>query len=159
VIAAAAVADYRPRDRDDEKSPKRRGATRLALEETPDVVVSAVPRSTRRIVVGFAAETGGAEEKARAKLKRKGLDLIVANDVAEEGSGFDVDTNRVILIDGNDRKALPLLDKNEVADAILDRVIDLRRRSKARADKAVSTTRKKSAATRKNSTARRQKSS
>ena len=159
VIAAAAVADYRPRDRDDEKSPKRRGATRLALEETPDVVVSAVPRSARRIVVGFAAETGGAEEKALAKLKRKGLDLIVANDVAEEGSGFDVDTNRVVLIDGDDRKALPLLDKNEVADAILDRVMDLRRRSKGQRQKAVQTARKRSVATQKKSTARRQKSS
>lgn len=147
MIAAAAVADYRPKERNAEKSPKRRGATRLELEETPDVVVSSVPRRNGRIVVGFAAETGSAEEKARAKLERKKLDLIVANDVAEEGSGFDVDTNRVVLVDSQDRKALPLMDKNEVADAILDRVMDLRRRTRGGRKKVAGTSRAKSAGT------------
>lgn len=129
VVAAAAVADYRPAARALQKSAKKKGATRLPLEPTPDVVATAVPRKRGRLVVGFAAETTHVEERARGKLERKGLDLIVANDVTAEGAGFDVNTNVVTLIDASGRAALPLLQKDDVADAILDRVVVLRSRS------------------------------
>lgn len=126
VVAAAAVADYRPAVRQDQKAAKKKGAVRLALETTPDVVATAVARRAGRIVVGFAAETNDVRERARGKLDRKALDLIVANDVTAEGAGFDVDTNVVTLIDATGEESLPLLGKDEVADAILERVVRMR---------------------------------
>jgi phosphopantothenoylcysteine decarboxylase/phosphopantothenate--cysteine ligase len=125
VVAAAAVADYRPATRRAEKSAKTAGATRLALESTVDVVASAVRRGPGVVVVGFAAETARVDERARGKLDRKRLDLVVANDVTAEGAGFDVDTNVVTLIDAEGSEPLPLLGKDEVADAILERVVRL----------------------------------
>lgn len=126
VVAAAAVADYRPKSREAQKGAKKKGASRLDLEPTPDVVATAVPRRAGRLVVGFAAETTDVEARARGKLARKALDLIVANDVSADGAGFDVDTNIVTLIDASGARELPLLDKDQVADAILDRVVTLR---------------------------------
>lgn len=126
VVAAAAVADYRPKRRADEKAAKVKGATSLELETTRDIVAT-VDRGRRdRIIVGFAAETGDPVEKARGKLERKRLDLIVANDVTAAGAGFDVETNVVTLVDASGASSLPMLDKDDVADAILDRVIALR---------------------------------
>jgi phosphopantothenoylcysteine decarboxylase/phosphopantothenate--cysteine ligase len=126
VVAAAAVADYRPKRRAAEKAAKVRGATTIELETTRDIVAG-IDRSRRdRIVVGFAAETGDPVARARDKMARKGLDLIVANDVTAQGAGFDVETNVVTLIDGEQEQHLPLLTKDEVADAILDRVVALR---------------------------------
>jgi phosphopantothenoylcysteine decarboxylase/phosphopantothenate--cysteine ligase len=98
----------------------------LELEPTPDVLaeVAALARGTvpRPVLVGFAAETGSLD-RAPAKLRRKGVDLLVANDVAEPGSGFGTETNRVsILAAGGARDDLPLLPKREVADRILDAV-------------------------------------
>jgi phosphopantothenoylcysteine decarboxylase/phosphopantothenate--cysteine ligase len=76
----------------------------------------------RPYLVGFAAETGSLD-RAVEKLRRKGVDLLVANDVAEAGSGFGTDTNRVVILDRDGgRDELPLLTKREVADEILDRV-------------------------------------
>lgn len=135
VVAAAAVADYRPATRETQKSAKKKGAARLPLEPTPDVVATAVPRKAGRLVVGFAAETTEVEKRARGKLDRKSLDLIVANDVTAEGAGFDVDTNVVTLIDASGRESLPLLAKDEVADAILDRVAGLRAQGRRNATK------------------------
>ena len=126
VVAAAAVADYRPKRRTAEKAAKVQGATTIELETTRDIVAG-IDRSRRdRIIVGFAAETGDPVERARGKLARKGLDLIVANDVTAPGAGFDVETNVVTLIDRDGIAPLPLLDKDDVADAILDRVVALR---------------------------------
>ena len=126
VVAAAAVADYRPKRRAHQKDAKVKGATTLELETTRDIVAT-IDRGRRdRIVVGFAAETGDPVEKARGKLERKGLDLIVANDVTAEGAGFDVETNVVTLVDASGATSLPLLDKDDVAEAIVDRVIALR---------------------------------
>lgn len=131
VVAAAAVADYRPRRRADEKAAKVKGATTLELETTRDIVAT-MERGGRerggleRIVVGFAAETGDPIAKARGKLERKRLDLIVANDVTAAGAGFDVETNVVTLVDATSTTSLPLLDKDDVADAILERVVALR---------------------------------
>jgi len=125
VIAAAAVADYRPAERRADKEAKLAGASSLALEATPDVVAS-LPRRPELIVVGFAAETQDLVSRARAKLERKRLDLIVANDVSAEDAGFDVDTNRVTLIGGDGATELPLLAKDDVADAVLDRIREIR---------------------------------
>ena len=126
VVAAAAVADYRPKRRADEKAAKVKGGTALPLETTRDIVATIDRSRPDRIVVGFAAETGDPVEKARGKLERKRLDLIVANDVTAAGAGFDVETNVVTLIDASGVVSLPLLDKDDVADAILDRVVALR---------------------------------
>ena len=82
-----------------------------------------------RVVIGFAAETQNVLENARAKLARKGLDLIVANDVATADSGFAVDTNRVTIIDAAGRaESLPLMSKAAVAETIIDRLAEILRR-------------------------------
>ena len=136
LVMAAAVADFRPSDPADRKL-ERGGSLTLALEPTHDLLaeVSDIARGidangplTIRplvpapVLVGFAAETGSLD-RAADKLRRKGVDLLVANDVAEAGSGFGTDTNRVAILaaDGT-RDDLPLLAKRAVADEILDRV-------------------------------------
>ncbi|HEX5240110.1 MAG TPA: phosphopantothenoylcysteine decarboxylase, partial [Candidatus Limnocylindrales bacterium] len=127
LVMAAAVADFRPAQRAGQKL-ARDGALTLQLEATPDVLagvaaeVRRLPAPHRPVLVGFAAETGSLE-RAAGKLAAKGVDLLVANDVAEAGSGFGTDTNRVTILDAaGGRDELPLLTKREVADRILDRV-------------------------------------
>ncbi len=136
LVMAAAVSDYRPRTTAATKLERGSGLT-LELEPTPDVLgqiariargtdregdVSYEPMSPRPFLVGFAAETGSIE-RAGEKLRRKGVDLIVANDVAEPGSGFGTETNRVTILDADGgRDELPLVSKREVADRLLDRV-------------------------------------
>ena len=83
-------------------------------------------RRKRPLLVGFAAETGQHLDRARKKLQDKKVDLIVFNDVTEHGSGFDVETNRVTLIEKGRETPLPLLTKDKVADAILDRIAEIR---------------------------------
>jgi phosphopantothenoylcysteine decarboxylase/phosphopantothenate--cysteine ligase len=130
LVMAAAVADFRPRRSAATKLPRGESLT-LELEPTDDIlaaVSSAVhgrAGGRRPILVGFAAETGSLD-RAPEKLRRKGLDLLVANDVAEAGSGFGTDTNRVTILDADGgTDALPLLAKREVADRILDRLVRL----------------------------------
>jgi len=128
-VAAAAVADQRPASRAPQKVKKQPGPETLVLERTPDVLASfseAVrSRAPRPILVGFAAETEGVEANARRKLEGKQLDLVVANDVSEEGSGFGTETNRVWFVDGEGAHALERQPKGGVAQAILDRVAAL----------------------------------
>lgn len=132
LIMAAAVADYRPRQRAEQKIRKDGSTLFLELEPTPDILTDLRPERGNRIVAGFAAETGDVLSRARAKLEQKGLDLIVANDVTQEGAGFDLDTNIVTLIDAyGETTALPKLSKAEVAERILDRIIELKAKSKA----------------------------
>jgi len=127
LIMAAAVADFRPRETAATKLGRVSGLT-LELEPTEDIlagVAAAAPPSgdpARPILVGFAAETGSLD-RAADKLVRKGVDLLVANDVAEEGSGFGTDTNHVwILSADGDQVDLPIRSKRAVAEEILDRV-------------------------------------
>ena len=128
LIMAAAVADFRPRRASSTKIARAKGLT-LELEPTEDILAAvsaavATPGTLARrpVLVGFAAETGSLD-RAPDKLRRKGVDLLVANDVSEAGSGFGTDTNRVtILASGGGREELPLLAKREVAERILDRV-------------------------------------
>lgn len=126
VIAAAAVADYTPAEVGSQKEAKVRGDLELRLVETTDIVADCVPREGGRFVAGFAAETHDVEARARAKMARKGLDMIVANDVSAPDAGFDVDTNRVTILDREQVRSHPLQDKDAVADIILDRIVALR---------------------------------
>ncbi|MGH8871031.1 MAG: bifunctional phosphopantothenoylcysteine decarboxylase/phosphopantothenate--cysteine ligase CoaBC [Acidimicrobiia bacterium] len=121
-IMAAAVADFRPATASSSKIPRADGLSSIELAATPDILASVVGRETRPFTVGFAAETGGVK-RAIEKARRKGVDLLVYNDVTEPGSGFGTDTNRVVIIDREgDTEELPLLPKTEVAERILDRV-------------------------------------
>jgi phosphopantothenoylcysteine decarboxylase/phosphopantothenate--cysteine ligase len=127
LIMAAAVADFRPRETAATKLGRDTGLI-LELEPTEDIlagVAAAVPPigdPARPILVGFAAETGSLD-RAADKLRRKGVDFLVANDVAEEGSGFGTDTNHVwILSASNEPVDVPLRSKREVAEEVLDRV-------------------------------------
>jgi phosphopantothenoylcysteine decarboxylase/phosphopantothenate--cysteine ligase len=132
LVMAAAVADFRPATPRPAKI-ERGERLVLELEPTPDILAQVArsrptgPRRGRRplVVVGFAAETGSLD-RAPGKLARKGVDLLVANDVTEEGSGFGSDTNRVTLLarDGT-VEAWPRLAKREVAERLLDRVAGL----------------------------------
>jgi phosphopantothenoylcysteine decarboxylase/phosphopantothenate--cysteine ligase len=130
-IGAAAVADYRPAHRAEQKIKKSEEQITLTLERTPDVLSQvATSRANGMLVVGFAAETENLLANAKEKLQRKKLDAIVANDVTREGSGFDSATNAITIItrDQNDPLELPLLSKREAADRILDVIVQLRRR-------------------------------
>ncbi len=128
LVMAAAVADYRPSTTGDRKLKKAAGLRRLELAENADLVAGLARGKGPRTIVGFAAETHDVVAQARRKLRDKGLDLIVANDVTAEGAGFGSDTNVVRLIDtaGLDQ-ALPVLPKDEVASRILDWVAARRR--------------------------------
>ena len=120
LIMAAADSDWRPRKPVTHKQKKAEAMDGLSLdlERTCDILTSVRKRIGRRIHVGFAAETHNVLGEARRKLRDKGLDLIVANDVGQPDAGFVVDTNRVTLITGNGEIILPCLSKNEVADRI-----------------------------------------
>ncbi len=124
LIMAAAPADYRPSSPSDAKHPRTDGALAIPMEPTADILRATIAvRKPGSVIVGFALETGDAIHKARTKLEGKALDLIVVNDALEPGAGFDVDTNRVAILDreGNAR-VVPLASKREVADTILDAV-------------------------------------
>lgn len=126
VIKAAAVADYRPVVRAQEKIKKTAGPLVLELERNPDIIAEVGKRKGERILVGFAMESENLLENAAAKLKAKGMDLIVANDLREAGAGFQHDTNIVkILYPDGSVESLPLMDKMDVAHAVLDRVAAL----------------------------------
>ncbi|MGH9932649.1 MAG: bifunctional phosphopantothenoylcysteine decarboxylase/phosphopantothenate--cysteine ligase CoaBC [Pyrinomonadaceae bacterium] len=132
-IGAAAVADYRPVKRSPGKIKKTESSWSLELERTPDILREvADTKQEGLLVIGFAAETENVMANARAKLKTKNLDAIVANDVTQGGVGFDYATNEVTII-SRDRKApihVPLMAKPRVADIILDEVVRLRARVK-----------------------------
>ncbi|MCU1426957.1 MAG: phosphopantothenoylcysteine decarboxylase/phosphopantothenate--cysteine ligase [Actinomycetia bacterium] len=126
VVMAAAVADFRPKAVADQKLKKGDGVPEVVLEPTIDIL-SALGRAKRpgQFLVGFAAETESVVEHAAAKLRAKNVDLMVANDVAAEDSGFEVDTNRAVLLDSTGRALeLPLMGKDALAGLILDRVAD-----------------------------------
>jgi phosphopantothenoylcysteine decarboxylase/phosphopantothenate--cysteine ligase len=127
VIKAAAVADYRPEVRAGTKLKKTAGTLSLKLVKNPDILAELGGIKGERTIVGFAAETGDLVENAAVKLKKKNLDMIVANDISQEGAGFNVDTNLVkLLFRGGVVEELPLMGKDELADIILDRVVKLR---------------------------------
>jgi phosphopantothenoylcysteine decarboxylase/phosphopantothenate--cysteine ligase len=126
VVKAAAVADWRPKERVEEKLSKEAGPPDLLLEPTPDILRELGERKEHRILVGFAAETGDLEGAGRTKLREKHLDLIVVNRVGAAGTGFEADTNRALILsaDGDD---VPLREwtKRDLAAAICDRLTSL----------------------------------
>ena len=126
-IFAAAVADYRPAEPATTKIKRTKEPLTIRLEPNPDILATLAKEKGDRLVVGFAAETDQVAENARKKLTQKNADLIVANDVAAEGAGFDVDTN-IVTIFSRDSRDLPLprMTKAEVAQRILDEVLRLR---------------------------------
>jgi phosphopantothenoylcysteine decarboxylase/phosphopantothenate--cysteine ligase len=133
LIMSAAVADFRPRSVSETKLARSDGLT-LELEPTRDILAEAAAfvrragdgLAGRPIIVGFAAETGSLE-RAPEKARRKGVDLMVANDVNEAGSGFGTDTNRITLITpGAAPEPWPKASKRRVADDLLDRLVALR---------------------------------
>jgi len=130
LIMAAAVADFRPKNVAENKLKKRDGIPQIELEAAPDVLKTvAAQRAEKKrphIVAGFAAESRDLLENASEKLKSKNLDLIVANDISAVDAGFGAQTNRVTLLFADGRKeSLPLMDKTEVAEAIVHTVAKL----------------------------------
>lgn len=125
VIKAAAVADYRPKVVYDQKMKKKPGDLVIEMERTRDILLELGKRKDKQFLVGFAAETENLEENALGKLERKHTDMIVANNVASPGAGFGIDTNIVTIIRKDGKSvSLPQLDKGEVANQILDFVVE-----------------------------------
>jgi phosphopantothenoylcysteine decarboxylase/phosphopantothenate--cysteine ligase len=129
LIMAAAVADFRPVICASEKYKKDQGLPSIVLEPTPDILRTlGASKAVGQVLVGFAAETQNLVENASKKLLAKNLDLVVANDVAQPGVGFQHDTNAVTFVSAqNHLESVPLSDKREIAREILDRVVELRR--------------------------------
>ena len=128
LIMAAAVADFRPATVAPHKVKKRSTGMRLDLAPIEDEMPRLAAQKGDRLLIGFAAETQETEVNALGKLKAKGLDLIIANDVTMEGAGFGVDTNIVTIIESDgSRHPYPQASKDDVADIILDRLVALRK--------------------------------
>jgi phosphopantothenoylcysteine decarboxylase/phosphopantothenate--cysteine ligase len=128
VVMAAAVADFRPATTAGTKLKKADGIPELVLERTPDILAAlGASKPDGQTLVGFAAETDDVCANAAAKLTAKRVDLMVANDVTESDAGFEVDTNRAVLLDSAGRiDELPLMTKDALAGVILDRVAQAR---------------------------------
>lgn len=124
LVMAAAIADFRPATEAEHKIKKSGGGMTLELTQTADVLAEAAGDGL--VKVGFAAESRDLEANAREKMRKKGVDLMVANNITDEGSGFGSDTNRVVIIgkDG-EKEELPLLPKAEVAHIVLDRAAEI----------------------------------
>jgi phosphopantothenoylcysteine decarboxylase/phosphopantothenate--cysteine ligase len=126
LVMAAAVADFRPADPSSAKLKKEEGAPRVELVPTPDILAELGTARGDLVLVGFAAETQDVEAAGREKLRRKGVDLLIANEVGREGTGFGSDTNRAAILaaDGTD-EPLREWQKRELATAICDRLAKL----------------------------------
>ena len=127
VVMAAAVADFRPASPSGTKRKKGQGVPALVLEPTEDILASlGASKPSGQVLVGFAAETEDLESNALNKLRRKNLDLIVANDVSKEQVGFGHDTNEIVMFTADGaRHHVPLTTKREAARAVLDKVVAL----------------------------------
>lgn len=126
IIKAAAVADYRPRVTADEKLKKKDEELSVELERTEDILAwLGAHRRAGQILCGFSMETEHLLENSRVKLEKKKIDMIVANNLKQEGAGFGTDTNVVTLITKEKTEEFPMLSKEEVADRLLDRILVL----------------------------------
>lgn len=133
IIKAAAVSDYHPKFVSDQKLKKLNAHAFLELERNPDIIGEIGSLKGDRVLVGFAAETRALRANARKKLKEKHLDLIVANDVSRSDAGFATETNKVVIIDSQGKvDPLPLMSKEEVANIILERVLEILRKKGGR---------------------------
>ena len=128
VIKAAAVADYRPKFVNTEKTKKKDGDMAIELERTDDILKwLGEHKKDSQFLCGFSMETEHMLENSRAKLKKKNLDMIVANNLKVVGAGFGTDTNVVTMIRENKETELPIMSKEEVAGAILDEIFEIKR--------------------------------
>ena len=123
VIMSAAVADYRPKEVATEKIKKKDGEAAIELERTEDILATMAARKKNQFVCGFSMETENMIENSKAKLEKKNLDMICANNLKVEGAGFGTDTNVVTLISKNWIKELPMKSKEGVAKDILDVIV------------------------------------
>ncbi|MBR1391109.1 MAG: bifunctional phosphopantothenoylcysteine decarboxylase/phosphopantothenate--cysteine ligase CoaBC [Lachnospiraceae bacterium] len=123
VVMSAAVADYRPAHVAEEKVKKTEGDACIALERTTDILASMAERKKHQFVCGFSMETQNMVENSRAKLEKKKLDMIVANNLKIEGAGFGTDTNVVTILTPDETEELPIMTKDEVAAAVFDRIL------------------------------------
>ena len=128
IIQAAAVSDYRPAEQKDRKIKKESGSDlTLILTENPDIAKAVgEQKKPGQTLVGFAAETDNLRKNAKSKLEKKKLDMIVANDVTKPGAGFNVDTNIAVLITSDGSTEEPLQTKRQLAERILDKVLEIR---------------------------------
>ena len=130
VIMAAAVADYHPAQFASKKIKRGEGAIEIRFEPNPDILKELGANKNGKVLVGFAAETEQLIANAEKKLRDKNLDMIVANNVSEAGSGFDGDTNMATILDrGGIVRSLPLMSKDDLADEIYDSLLALKRQS------------------------------
>lgn len=128
IIKAAAVADYRPLHTSDEKIKKTGDDMSIALERTEDILgYLGAHKREGQFLCGFSMETENMEENSRKKLRKKNLDLIVANNLKQAGAGFGTDTNIVTLMSETDTLQLPLMSKEEVADRLLTYIMEHRK--------------------------------
>ena len=126
IIKAAAVADYRPATVATEKVKKKEGAAKIELERTDDILAALGAQKGNTILCGFSMETEHMLENSRAKLKKKNLDLIVANNLKVEGAGFGTDTNVLTIISKEKETQLSLMSKEDAADQVLDAIMELK---------------------------------
>ena len=126
IIKAAAVADYRPATVATEKVKKKEGAAKIELERTDDILAALGAQKGNTILCGFSMETEHMLENSRAKLKKKNLDLIVANNLKVEGAGFGTDTNVLTIISKEKETQLSLMSKEDAADHVLDAIMELK---------------------------------
>ena len=130
VVSAAAIADYRPAQIATQKIKKKDGDFSILLDRNPDILAGLGQDKGNRLLVGFATETENVLHNAERKLHSKNLDMIVANDVTQEGAGFAGDTNIVTLLDRTgQQEPLPLMSKDAVAHAVYDRLLALKQSS------------------------------
>ena len=126
IFKAAAVADYTPADYSDEKVKKKDGDLAIPLRRTRDILkYLGEHRRAGQVICGFSMETQNMLENSRQKLVKKNVDMICANNLKQAGAGFGVDTNIITLITREDTTQLPLLSKEEAANAILDKALSL----------------------------------
>ena len=128
VVKAAAVADYRPAVVSDNKIKKKDGDMSIELTRTEDIIGTlGKNKKKEQFLCGFSMETENMLENSKAKLDKKNLDMIVANNVKVKGAGFGTDTNVVTIITRNDCRELPIMSKEEVADEILSYIMQLKK--------------------------------
>jgi phosphopantothenoylcysteine decarboxylase/phosphopantothenate--cysteine ligase len=130
LIMAAAVSDYRPLESSNKKIKRANGPLELRLAPNPDILQELGQKKNGKLLVGFAAETEDLTANAARKLREKNVDMIVANDVTQPGSGFDGDTNIATIIDRAGAISLPLMTKDELADRICDHLLALKDQSR-----------------------------
>ena len=123
-IASAAVADYKPKHKAEQKIKKSADVMQIELEKNPDILATLGQQKTHQFVVGFALETENELENAQQKLQKKNADLIVLNSLNDTGAGFGTDTNKVTFVYQNkSAESLPLMTKTKVAEAIIEQII------------------------------------